>query len=702
MSSAGGGDHQEHQKPEDSTNCIGDVLRERRASSRKSTSGRRSVRFRQMPLPAPMPLPPRMTLGTLFSSPPGLPALEGEVDTQEVLRSDPRLRNSSRTEKNIFAGRHVTCASTAIPFRMSKFYVQPKLDPKLSPRSLAEGVVRTICGVHELTNVLLVITPTSSPLTEDSLHRYKMHIYRLDNQRHLCTTALTHQERDLIELYHDGDNYSILHCSRSIQMEDAARNTPIRAQIFETVRDGSPAVRRTWYKGHPMSLALRFKNRLRIGVHTTHNPFGIRSLREPKIPVRMTRFTCLEAKEEPMTPDKLEAAIKELTTKKYGIKPPKVQEMRLKKFQKPSMLGLNKIYSQDLPTFEAPESPIHFSPQPETPRRKDTEKAQSRSRRIVRGRADDISLDPALELIPIPFDSDGFSSDEGHRLKKTIRFADLLEGHSQQHKAVQTQKSRRLVGPVVGEMTEEEAKHYLAPDRNGVKMLWRPQDIRESEGCIPVPSLIPTLSEESIIHKSSMSFAQQMGAVAAPSSFSPEARAHLEQKLHKLNVRQAFRKFGILVERINQDIQPQSELLLTFFQFAEILDFKMFVRRECTFAGRGGESEEPRYVVECYVFEDCREFVAAIGVLCRQLHQFAVLCPGAARNLYFVDDAFDLTRLPKKLTGWLKTVLCAVHARGLYDLLGELTLELVHPPATLLDLTRDDKDKEQDPPRGQK
>lgn len=693
MSSAGGGDHQENQKPKDNATCIGDVASEKRASSRKSKSGPRSGRFRQMPLPVAellslnrtMPLSRRMTLGPLFSSPPGIPALEGKVDASENAG-----KNSPRTE-DVFAGRHVTCASKAMPFRISTIYVQPKLDPKLSLRSLAEDVVRTICGVHELTNVLLVITPTSSPLTEECLHRYKVHIYRLDNQRHLCATALTDQERDLIELYHGGDTYSILHCSRSIQMEDAARNSPIKAQIFETVRDGSPAVRRTWYKGHPVSLALRFKNRLRIGLHTTHNPFGIRSLRQPKIPVRMTRFTCLEAKEEPLTPEKIEAAVKELAVAKCGVKAPKVlnrkrkaatrvliQEMRLKKFRKPSKLG-------------------QVAPQTETARRKDTKKAQSRSRRIVKVRAGDISLEQALELVPIPFDSDGFSSDGAHKLKKTIRFADLLEGHSKQHKGVQTRPkhraSWRLMGSVVGELTEE-AKLDSAPDQNGVKMLWQPQQIRESEGHIPVPSLIPTISEESIIHKSSTSFAQKMGTVAAPASFSLEARAHLEQKLHKLNVRQAFRKFGILVERINQVIQPQSELLLTFFQFAEILDFKMFVRRECSFAELGGARREPRYVIECYVFEDRREFVAAIGVLCRQLHQFAVLCPGAARNLHFVDNAFDLTKLPKKLTGWLKMALCAIHARGLYDLLGELTLELVHPPAVLLDLTRGEKDME--------
>ncbi|KAH8278121.1 hypothetical protein KR026_006891, partial [Drosophila bipectinata] len=219
---------------------------------------------------------------------------------------------------------------------------------------------------------------------------------------------------------------------------------------------------------------------------------------------------------------------------------------------------------------------------------------------------------------------------------------------------------------------------------NGEKMLPLPQEIYESEGLISVPSVVPDdSSNESIIEKSSSfkSFDHKVSPVASTTSFSPESGAHIANELQKLNAKQAFRKFGILVDRINRDIQPQSELLLTFFQLVESLNLKMLVRLELKYLGWG---EEPRYVVECYRSEDRKDFVASIGLLCQQLHHFTDVCPGAARNLRFVDDAFELTNLPKKLTGWLKTGLSAIHARGFYDLLGELTLLVVHPPADLL------------------
>ncbi|KAH8323172.1 hypothetical protein KR074_008408, partial [Drosophila pseudoananassae] len=204
----------------------------------------------------------------------------------------------------------------------------------------------------------------------------------------------------------------------------------------------------------------------------------------------------------------------------------------------------------------------------------------------------------------------------------------------------------------------------------------------ESEGLIQVPSVIPSISSyESMIEKSSSFFNQHVNPVASPTSFSPESGAKIENMLKNPNVRKALRKFGMLVDRINRDIQPQSELLLTFFQLVEMLDLKMLVRLELSYLGWG---KEPRYVVECYLFENRQDFVASIGLLCQQLHHFTDVCPGAAKNLRFVDNAFELTNLPRKVTGCLKTMLSAIHARGLYDLLGELTLLLVHPPATTL------------------
>jgi len=41
------------------------------------------------------------------------------------------------------------------------------------------------------------------------------------------------------------------------------------------------------------------------------------------------------------------------------------------------------------------------------------------------------------------------------------------------------------------------------------------------------------------------------------------------------------------------------------------------------------------------------------------------------------------------LTGWLKSALNAIHARPLYNLLGELSYECIQPPSTLLELTTD-------------
>ncbi|KAH8304674.1 hypothetical protein KR018_003056, partial [Drosophila ironensis] len=231
-------------------------------------------------------------------------------------------------------------------------------------------------------------------------------------------------------------------------------------------------------------------------------------------------------------------------------------------------------------------------------------------------------------------------------------------------------------------------------DKNGVRTLRGPQTMCLSRGYIPMVSLMPERkSHSSILFASSTTFARRMGTIAAPDNFSRRARDHLERRLLRLDMRKAFNKFGLLVEQINAKYEPNSKHLLTFFQFAEILDFQMFVRRECTQPNNfpGGDLQpEPRYLLECYIFDDRRDHMGCVGMLCRQLHQFSVLCPKAADNMHFVDNAFDLTQIPKTLTNFLKGVLCAVHARGLYDLLGELALEYAQPPAALLELNRKD------------
>ncbi|KAH8421431.1 hypothetical protein KR009_007470, partial [Drosophila setifemur] len=226
------------------------------------------------------------------------------------------------------------------------------------------------------------------------------------------------------------------------------------------------------------------------------------------------------------------------------------------------------------------------------------------------------------------------------------------------------------------------------PDGNGVQVLWEPMEICESVGHIPLPSMTPGDStRDSLIRTSSITITRHAGPAVGPPNCSPMASQHLKRRLRSLNVKMAFLKFGQLVKQINTDPIPQTEHLLTFFQFVETMDFKIFVRRECSFPG-DGESGERRYRLICYVFEDRQDFVATIGLQCRQLHQFAKLFPVVARNLRFVDNAFELTAVPPKWSRWLRSALDVIHVRRQYDRRGELTPERVQPKANLLALTR--------------
>lgn len=229
----------------------------------------------------------------------------------------------------------------------------------------------------------------------------------------------------------------------------------------------------------------------------------------------------------------------------------------------------------------------------------------------------------------------------------------------------------------------------LPLDMNDIQMLWDPQELRESIGHIPLPSMTPRIKgQESIIYKSSATFARLMDPPMLPASYSLAANIQLKRNLKSLSVKQAFSKFGRLVEQINEQLCPRQEHLLTFFQIAEILDFKMFVRLECSFPCWAPTKAE-RFRIECYVFDDQRDFIASIAMLCRQLPILARICPGVTKNIRFVDNAFELTSMPLMLTSWLKAALNAIHARPIYNFLGELTYNWAHPPATLLDLTRD-------------
>ncbi|XP_020800540.1 uncharacterized protein LOC110177909 isoform X2 [Drosophila serrata] len=219
----------------------------------------------------------------------------------------------------------------------------------------------------------------------------------------------------------------------------------------------------------------------------------------------------------------------------------------------------------------------------------------------------------------------------------------------------------------------------------GLKVLFQPQMLRESLDHVPLELSSTSLDFDFVTDQSSTSFTYFDDPLLLPASFSVAAFCHLAQRMRNPSVREAFSKLGLLVEIINERLCPEDEHLQLFFRLAQFLEFKMYVRREFNFPG-WPPTPCRRFRMECYVFDDRREYIASISLLPSQLRTMAKLFPGARQNLRFVDNAFELTPMPSKLTNILRVVLEAMHARPLYELLGELTLDYARPQAAVFKL----------------
>jgi len=555
-------------------------------------------------------------------------------------RKNIKSWESKKRDDHIVSSQYVTSVSSSASLKVKKRFVKPKVPKALNSRSIAENVVRKLIGHQDLNNILLFITPMS---TSDHLNCYKLHSYCLDNQRHLGATTVTSEELELIERYHSTDNYSIVYCTYHIDLADAARNTSIKTKIFETVREQSQFPNQTLYQGNTVSLFYRC-------VIPKQKLAGMQSLKQSMIPVHMHR--------------QFPSVDKSLKTKhRFDLK--------------------------------------MIRPKSRSDQKKQTKRSKSAFSRYSRRAVPDIlkanitvlkktSVLSSFVKAPLLCKSLPFK----HPRKNKVRCG-LLE-RSEEVTLPKTALTNSIVMVDVqksaqsSEVVRNDSQNEgINRNQNEVQMLLEPNELRYSVGQIPLPPMIPSIiSIESLIHKTSTFFACLTGPASVPSIYSLDACLQLEQKLRNLSVKQAFSKFGRLVERINEHTCPHHEHLITFFQFAEILDFKMFVRREYTFLDCISNTE-PRYRIECYVFDDRRDYITSIALLCRQFYKYAKLGPRATCNFRFIDTAFEMTHMPTMLTGWLKSALNAIHARPLYNLLGELSYECIQPPSTLLELTTD-------------
>ncbi|BFG01503.1 uncharacterized protein DMAD_01245 [Drosophila madeirensis] len=178
---------------------------------------------------------------------------------------------------------------------------------------------------------------------------------------------------------------------------------------------------------------------------------------------------------------------------------------------------------------------------------------------------------------------------------------------------------------------------------------------------------------------SSTTLARLMGPLPIPPEFSMAARVQLEQNLKGVRAREAFYHFGELVDRINSRAIPRMEDLRVFFWFAAVLQFHMYLWHQ---------PKHRRYFVLCYVLEDRCDFMAHVTIPCALFRELVDIYPQTVDNGHFVEDIFQLAPAPLRLFSFLKVVSNLIHARSLYDRLGELIYGFFQPQDTLLQLTR--------------
>lgn len=222
--------------------------------------------------------------------------------------------------------------------------------------------------------------------------------------------------------------------------------------------------------------------------------------------------------------------------------------------------------------------------------------------------------------------------------------------------------------------------------RDDFSVVVSPHRLHESKGAIhmPVVSDQPKVkfnTTRSIIEAKSVLFERLMAPVTLPKHFSKEACEHIQSRLVQIDAKQAFFKFDKLMRKINKNPVPMYKHLMTFFKFVVLLDIKLFVREEICWPGYAPASE-PRYQVECYVFDDRKDFLVSFALLCRQLQEFADLYPCIKGNLRYIDDAFDLTVMPPLITKCLRSIMTILHSRRLLQFLAEVTFDFIQPLPT--------------------
>ncbi|XP_002132910.2 titin-like [Drosophila pseudoobscura] len=231
------------------------------------------------------------------------------------------------------------------------------------------------------------------------------------------------------------------------------------------------------------------------------------------------------------------------------------------------------------------------------------------------------------------------------------------------------------------------AKTRAEPYKTEVVSLISPVNLVDSVG--HVPTLFPSIEcPNSILQTSSTSFCRLYKPVKIPAEFSPAACLHLKGKLRNLNINRAFSKFVNLVNAINSTANPLVDHLLFFFQFAEFIDLKMYARK-ILYRSRSSSTEEAeplRFQIECYVFEDRRDYVTSISMASEPLLRIREAIPGVDRRLKLIDDVFELTNVPPIIAKCLKIALNAVDAAPLYHIIGEVLYAMKYPEETLIQL----------------
>ncbi|XP_026843974.1 titin [Drosophila persimilis] len=231
------------------------------------------------------------------------------------------------------------------------------------------------------------------------------------------------------------------------------------------------------------------------------------------------------------------------------------------------------------------------------------------------------------------------------------------------------------------------AKTRAEPDKTEVVSLISPVNLVDSVG--HVPTLFPGIEcPNSIFQTSSTSFCRLYKPVKIPAEFSPAACLHLKGKLRNLNINRAFSKFVNLVNAINSTANPLVDHLLFFFQFAEFIDLKMYARK-ILYRSRSSSTEEAeplRFQIECYVFEDRRDYVTSISMASEPLLRIREAIPGVERRLKLIDDVFELTNVPPIIAKCLKMALNAVDAAPLYHIIGEVLYAMKYPEESLIQL----------------